>query len=68
LGSLVIVQPIPTRVRGRSRRNRRNVVKASAVLVIETVSIVAKDSNIRAIDRAPHFPSNRNALARFRRP
>jgi hypothetical protein len=43
-------------------------VKARGVLVIETVSIVAQGSNIRAIDRAPHFPSNRNALALFRRP
>jgi hypothetical protein len=43
-------------------------VKARAVLVIETVSIVAKGSKIRAIDRAPHFPSNRKALAPFRSP
>jgi hypothetical protein len=43
-------------------------VKARVVLVIETVSIVAQGSNIRAIDRASQFPSNRNALASFRRP
>jgi hypothetical protein len=43
-------------------------VKARVVLVIETVSIVAQGSNIRAIDRASQFHSNRNALARFRRP
>jgi len=43
-------------------------VKARVVLVIETVSIVAQGSNIRAIDRASKFHRNRNALARFRRP
>jgi len=68
LHSLVIVQPIRTRMRGRSRCNGRNVGKARVVLVIETVSIVAQGSNIRAIDRVSKFRSNRNALAPFRRP
>jgi len=43
-------------------------VKARVVLVIETVSIVAPGSNIRAIDRASKFTSNRNAFAPFRPP
>jgi hypothetical protein len=43
-------------------------VKARVVLVIETVSIGAQGSNIRAINRASKFPSNRKALAPFRRP
>jgi len=43
-------------------------VKARVVLVIETASIVAQESNIRAIDRASKFHSNRNALSPFRHP
>jgi len=43
-------------------------VKARVVLVIETVSIVAQGSNIRAIDRVSKFTSDRNVLVPFRRP
>jgi hypothetical protein len=64
LHSLVIVQPIPTRVRAAALgATDRMWVKARAVLVIETVSIAVQGSNIRATDRAPNFLSNRRALA-----